>query len=393
MKYKNRLIYIILSISITLISGCNHSQPTDADVNLEDTTTEEISTEPTIELTEPIVTTVIELTIQEKLNNTCWAGSDGNGNIFSISFDENQISVTSNGYRSDISGFWEVDDEKVSVYSDETLTDMITYYDYTLYEFDNGNSIMYMEDLYLSKLDNNTTDFETICEEINLNFYTLSTISDGSYWVGYNDLNVDFFVCNYGDIYLYVANFNSSDTIYYDGKWGITSNNGIYIKDNQSGDFTYFNWEFNEITSKLYLTDMDGNTLEFYKTEASSFNEAIAIVNSHLDGSYVEETTTTEETTFEETTTEETSIVMEETDIYGNLITTIDYNNIYFNNPDDVNLNPDDENYDDYAEYFDNYTKEPENLYPQYNTTQAPTYDYDYNDGNSYDYNNDIYGF
>lgn len=398
MKYIKILTYVTILTTVLTLTGCKDSKT--ADINLGDSNvSQEVTTTPPVTTTTEVVTTPKELTTQEKLQNTSWAGADGNGNILSVAFTDNQVTITSNGYRSDISGYWLIDDEKVTVYSDIALTQQITYYDYILTELGNGSNILYMESLCLSQLDNTSTSFDTITENINTQFATLETITDGSYWVGANSKNADFFVCNYGDIYLYIAEFNSPDTYYYDGRWGITYNNGLYMVDNQSDEYIYFNWRFDESTYKLYLTPTDTQStepLEFVKTDSTSFSDAISIVNSHLDGSYVEITTTTEETTTIEVTTiseelstddiaETVDISAIQTDIFGNEIQSNE--NMYYNNPEDVNSNPDDENYNDYTEYFDNYTKAPENLYPQYYyTTQAP-YDYNYSYDSSYDYN------
>lgn len=403
MKYIKILIYVTIFTMVCTLTGCKDS--TTADINLGDSdVTQEVTTTPPITTTETI-TTPKELTIQEKLQNTSWAGADGNGNIMSVTFTNNQVSITSNGYRSDITGYWDIDDEKFTVYSDIALTQQITYYDYILTELGNGSNILYMENLYLSQLDNTTTSFDAITENINTQFDTLETITDGSYWVGANSQNADFFVCNYGDIYLYIAEFDSTDVTYYDGKWGITYNNGIYMVDNQSGDCIFFNWSFDESTYKLYLTPTDTTStesLKFVRTDSTNFSDAIYIVNTHLDGSYTETTTiTTEETTTQISTTLEeiytdntTELDGVQTDIFGNEVQSNE--NMYYNNPEDVNSNPDDEDYNDYTEYFDNYTKAPENLYPQYYyTTQAPySYNYEYNssdDSYSYDYNS--YGY
>lgn len=407
MKYRVILTYILVGLALNLLSGCNSSKPTDISIGESIQTEEE--TQPPVTTTEEVVTTPLELTVEDKLSNTCWSGADGNLNVMEVSFIGDQIEVVSNGYRTDISGYWEVDEEsqRINVYEDSDCTQLITYYDYTLCEFESGQTLLYMESLYLAKVDSTDVSFEELCEDVQSQADTLATATDGTYWVGTSDNYADFFVCNYSDIYLYVAQFNSEVTTYYDGKWGITYGNGFYIVDSQSGECAFFNWSLNSDATILYLTDLYGDTLEFLPTDATSFNEAIAIVNSHLDGSYVA-VTTTEETTTEETTTtttEETtsqevslgtdSTLDVSTDEFGNPIATTTCNGLqYFNNSNDPNLNPDDANYDDAQEYFDNYTKAPENLYPNYYTTEAPSYDYN----DSYDYNYDSdndyqYGF
>ncbi|MCC8068324.1 MAG: hypothetical protein LIO71_00935 [Ruminococcus sp.] len=392
MKNSSKLVYTVIVASVLFFEGCNISRT--ADINLGDSYTEVTSTTTTTPVvTTKEVTTTKELTLQEKLQNTCWVGASGTRNIMSFTFTDNTITVSnllSSGFQEpDITGYWEVDDQKITVYSDINLTEMVTYYDYTLHEFENGDKFLYMESMYLSLMDSPTIDFNSICEDLAQSFSDISTVTDGGFWVGTNDANVDFFVCNYGDIYLYLASKDTSETSYFDGKWGLTYDS-FYIVDNESSEFIYFNWQFDTDTSILTLIDSDGTDMEFTLTDADGFSSVMAIVNAHLDGTYEEVTTTTEETTSEETTTEETTENPYETSTEYNS----EDNNYFFTN-DNQEVNPDDSNYDDSKEYYDNYVKpvtttvtyQYETEYYQSDTTYA--YDYGYN-STDYDYN---YGY
>jgi len=377
MKHKLILIYTAMVTSVMFLNGCDNSRT--ADINLGDSYIETTNTTQETTITSEATTTQRELTISEKLDNTCWVGSNGNQNIMSITFNDDEVTVSTmseSGYQNDITGYWDVDDEKVTVYSDKALTEQITYYDYILSEFDNGDSFLYMEGMYLSLMDSNSMEFESICEDMSQSFDTFSYIADGSFWVGNNHQDVDFFVCNYGDIYFYIASIDSSNTSYFDGKWGLTYDT-FYIIDNETSNFTYFKWSFEEDTSTLYLTDIDGNIIEFAQTDATNFNEVMVIVNSHLDGTY-EEITTTQETTTEETTLTE------------NVETSISYDNSDNSFDDDDADNAD---YDDSKEYYDTYTKPVTTTTSYYYETepyQDETYSYTYDDSygyDSYDYN------
>ncbi len=399
MKNTSKLVYTAIITSMVFFVGCNNSRT--ADINLGDSYLQETTTSVQTTTTTQEVTTSRELTLQEKLQNTCWIGANGTRNIMSFTFTDNTITVSSmlsSGWQDeDITGYWTIDDQKITVYSDINLTEMITYYDYSLHKFQNGDTFLYMEGMYFTMADTPTKDFSTVCDDLTQSFNDISAVTDGGFWVGTNDVDVDFLVCNYGDIYLYLANKNTPDTTYYDGKWGLTLDT-FYIIDNETSDFIYYKWNFNPDTSVLTLTNSDGTSVEFSKTEATGFGSVMEIVNAHLDGTYEDTTTTTEDTT---TTTLETTTTTEDTTTENYLetttiATTYENPNNYFNNETQY-VNPDNSDYDDSKDYYDNYVKsdattfdrQPKNYY-NYNTT---TYAYDYNSTYYNDSSSNIYGY
>lgn len=397
MKNSSILIYTAIITLALSLGGCNSSRT--ADINLGDSFTEETTTTEVTTTTTQEITTTRELTLQEKLQNTCWVGANGTRNIMSFTFEDNTITICnmlSSGWQEpDITGYWGIDNQKITIYSDINLTEMVTYYDYTLHEFENGDKFLYMEGMYLSLIDSSTMDFETICQSFNQYFDNISFVTDGGFWVGTNDNDVDFLVCNYGDIYLYLASKDTSETSYYDGKWGLTQDT-FYVIDNETSEFIYFNWNFNTDTSVLTLTDINGVNIDFSKTDADGFASVMKIVNAHLDGTYEEMTTTTTEeiTTTEDTITEET---ITENPFETTTEDTYSSENYFFNN-ETQDVDPNNSNYDDSKEYYDNYVK-PEtttfdrqsqtvqtetsyyNYNYDYNTTYYNTYDYSYNYG------------
>lgn len=407
--FKKVAIYSIISCMLLSLVGCNSNDTQSTQVGISEPLEEDITTTTQMTTTKATTTTQKELTMQERLENSTWGGCDGDGNIFSMQLTEDEISthaVTYAGYETDIEGYWELDEDnqKILVYSDEELTDRITYYDYIPITLENDEMIMTMEGMNVSIIQNDK-DLSEIAEEITSNYNILTnSIENGTYWVGESDINVDFFTRNYSDFYIYMADKNADTeedetTEYLDGVWGLTYDY-FYINDETNQNFVAFKWNFDAYTSKLTFTstDMDNTTIEFSLTEATSFNEAIDIVNAHLDGTYQEETTTT---TTEEITTEETT---EQTTLYWgqSIETTLAWVTFdtttyqYFETTRDINV--DNPYYDDSAEYYDNYMPYVTNSYAMPITTTAYYDNYNnYNNNYSTDYNNNYstgaYGF
>ncbi|MGN1411461.1 MAG: hypothetical protein ACI4WH_02990 [Oscillospiraceae bacterium] len=402
--FKKVAIYSIISCMLLSLVGCNSNDTQSTQVGISEPIEEDITTTTKMTTIKLTTTTQKELTMQERLENSTWGGCDGDGNIFSMKLTEDEIStyaVTSSGYEIDIDGYWELDEdnEKIIVYSDEKLTDQITYYDYIPITLENDEMLMTMEGMNVSLIEEDKNLYE-IAEEITSNYNILTnSIENETYWVGESDINVDFFTRNYSDFYIYMADKNSKDdedenTEYLDGVWGLTYDY-FYIDDETNQNFVAFKWSFDAYTSKLTFTSMDTDNIaiEFSLTEATSFNEAIDLVNAHLDGTYQEETTTTQEETTTEETTQQTTIYWgQSTETIQTTLAwvTFDTTYNYFETTYDVNVN--NPYYDDSAEYYDDYIPYVTNSYAMPITTTA-YYD-NYNNYNNYNnYSTGAYGF
>lgn len=455
MKFKKMIIYSILSCLVVSCVGCNKNNSQQTQVGLSELVTEETTiATTTTKLT--TITTKKEITMQERLENSTWVGCDGTGAIFSMQLTDDEIvthTITNMGYQVDVEGYWELDEdnEKIIVYSDEELTDRVTYYDYIPINLQNDDVLLAMEGMYVSVVNDNP-ELSEADDEIATNYNVLtSSIENSSYWVALDDINADFLTRNYSDMYLYMTNqsnndnqdttsittttayhynnnysdddvtdittddeySNNTDTSEYsnednstddnstsfDGSWGLTYDY-IYIKDNSTDDLVAFKWNFDAYTSVLSFTTTDDITIKFTLSDATSFDDALDIVQSHLNGDTLEVTTTNQEdiTTEDTTTTTYWGQTSSETDTsytyweQTSTNTTFDYYN-YIQTTIDPNV--DNPNYDDSADFYDNYVPVITNSYALPITT---TYGYNnnYNYSTTYDNNNystQAYGF
>lgn len=302
MNYKAISLALILAVASISLVGCGSSDSQDtttADQVVEDTTTaEDTQQEETTTVTEESDSVFNNL--QGYLNNTCWVGVDVNKNIYTVSFSGDAIqlyNVYTTGDMPHIYGYWEVDSNKLYVYSDDELTDITAQYYFDILETDTNN-VMYIDNACLTQIDYSKA------EDLGNEVYKLYDVQDvisilnsKTYWIAKNDTSVAFLYIDGNNIHYYKMDKSSHEDLAYACRWGIDCDK-LYFADASTNSYIGFTWSINEDGDTLKLTDKDGETLSFKKSDFGDITSTMEVFNKYLDGQdaslYTTVVTTTE---------------------------------------------------------------------------------------------------